>query len=291
MAKTKQKFNILLIASHHGFFLTLKTVAALKKNINNLVVIIPEEKIEKYSQMEGDMFQNFQSLVSKETKAVKSTAKVFTAKFNMFHRVSQTAEFLREISATGVWIQVCAGSVLQRLPTAAVLEDMSSHFLLMAKTRCYEGTKQLDMYNMLGQPTLELHEKQNTDSFIINADNIPELLLPDRFMIREAMKNGTFKSTNPHSISNEEELVDYAFAGKQLIDHAAKAAECVIADFWGIVMSANPPIDKLYAYPLELYLPFIDGCEGLMPDVTIKRIKRNATECKEYSLAFRDALR
>lgn len=290
MNKIKQKFNVLLIASHHGFFLTLKTVEALKKNIDKLVVIIPEEKIEKYSQMDEEMFQNFQSLVSRETKMVKKSAKVYTAKFDVFRRLSQTAEFLREIKASGIWIQVCAGSILTHLPKEQVLSEMSNTFLMMSSKRGYEEIKQLNMYPMLGQLTLPSYEQQNTDSFIINADHIPEMILPDIYMIKQAMQENMFRKSNPHTFSNEEELVTLAFAGKQLIDHAEKAVKCLIADYWQVVMAPKVPIDKLYAYPLELYLPFVEKCHGLIPDITLERIKKHATECRDYPLAFREAL-
>lgn len=286
----KKKLNVLLIASHHGFFLTLKSIERFKKDINNLIVVIPDEKIEKYSQMEGEMFKNFRGLILEQTKAVKKSAKVYTAKFDVFKRVSQTADFLREIQASGIWLEVCAGSVLNRMPSSKTIDEMTENLLLMSSNRCYEGIKQLDMYMMAGQPTGAMHEKQNTDSFIINADKLPTVILPDHFMIKESMQRGTFKSTNPHAFSNEEELVDLAFAGKQLIEHATKASDCVVCDYWSIAMSPTTSIDRIYAYPLELYLPFVDACKGLIPAVTLERIRQNATESKEYSLAFRDAL-
>ena len=117
----KNKFNVLLIASHHGFFLTLKSIERFKNNIDKIVVVIPEEKIEKYNGTEGHEFQNFQKLIVQETKAVKKTAKVYTAKFDMFRKLSQTAQFLKEINASGIWMEICAGSVLNRIPSKQTL--------------------------------------------------------------------------------------------------------------------------------------------------------------------------
>jgi hypothetical protein len=176
------------------------------------------------------------------------------------------------------------------MPGKTSYEEMKSYFLMMSPMRCYEGSKSLDMYAMLGQPNPDLHEKQNTQSFIMNAENIPAAVYPDFFLIREAMLNKQFKSAPVHAFSNPEELVEYAFNGKQLLDHAYKASKCNVADYWSTVMVPNLPVDQLYGYPLEVYLPYIEKCHGLIPSVTIHRIKQNATECSEYSAAFRKAI-
>lgn len=284
------KFNVLLIASHHGVFLTMESLKRFKLDIGELVLVIPEEKIEKYSAMEGDEFKNYQKLLVKKAKQLKKDAKIFTASFDVNRRVSQTAEFLKEIEQTGIWMQVAAGSVVNRLPSQRIYEVMEKHMLLMSTTRCYEGDKRLDMYMMLGQPDLRVHEKQNGQSFLINADFIKAPILPDPYMIRDAMDRQLFSQINPHAFSCTEELVDMAFSGKQLIDHAAAAQNNMVADYWVVAMQPKLKIDELYAYPLEQYLPFVDKCKGLIPAVTLDRIKANATEAKNYSLAFREAL-
>jgi hypothetical protein len=285
------KFNVFLIASHHGVFLTLESLKKLKEDIGELVIVIPEDKLEKYSNMEGAEFKNFQKLIVKQAKKIKKEAGIYTAKFDIFRRVSQTAEFLREINASGVWLQVCAGSVVNRLPGARILGEMADKYLLMSPMRCYEGNKRLDMYAMLGEPDLKAHEKQNTATFVINADHIPVNILPDMFMIREAIDRLMFKSINSHAFSSQESLVELAFGGKQLLDHAALAENNMVGDYWQFVIQPRLGIDVLYAYPLEQYLPYISKLKGLVPEVTIDRIKANALEAKNYSLAFRDALR
>jgi hypothetical protein len=286
----KEKFNVLLIASHHGLFVTLKSLEQFKKKIGELIVVIPDDKIEKYSKMDGDEFQNYRELVVKETKKVKKSARIFTASFDVHRRVSQTAEFLSEIDAHGIWLQVCAGSIVNKMPGDNVIPDMKERLLLMSSIRCYDGNRKLDMYMMLQQPNYAVYEKQNSQSFIINADNIPATILPDMFLIKEAIGRNQFQTISPHAFSSQEELVEFAFGGKQLIDHAWRASKCIVADYWSVVMQAKIKIEELYGYPLELYLPHIENCHGLIPAVTIQRIINNATEAKDYSLAFRSAL-
>jgi hypothetical protein len=291
MASTKKrdKYNVILVASHHGFFLTLKTLEKLKSGINKLIVVIPEDKIEKYGNMSGDMFENYLDLVKKETKAFKKTAKVFRANFDVFRRVSQTAEVLRNLNETGIWLQVSAGTVVNRLPTQRAYNDMQESCLMMSVNRCYESTHHLNMYNMLGMQDVKAHENQHTGSFLMNVDHVPEIILPDQFLISDAIIRGKFKQANPHAFSNREELVEMAFAGKQLLDHASRASDCWTADFWSMVMQPKVPLDFIYGYPLELYAA-ISECDGLIPAVTIQRIKVAVNECMSYPMLFRQAI-
>jgi hypothetical protein len=283
------KYNVLLVASHHGFFLTLKSLDKFKKSIDKIVVVIPDEKVEKYKTMPGEIFTNFVEMVKNETKSFKKSAKVYTAKFDVFRRVSQTASLLEEIKATGIWFQISAGAVLVKLPTQKTFDELSNNFLMMSSSRCYEEVKHLNMYEMLGQPALQNHEKQYTGSFLINADMLPEIVLPDNFMIKDAIVRGKFKKANPHSFSNREELVEFAFTGKQLLDHAHSASTALVVDYWSMIMQPKLPVDFLYGYPFEFYLPYIEQCRGLIPDITIDRIAANATDA-QFSLEFRKAL-
>jgi hypothetical protein len=283
------KYNVLLVASHHGFFLTLRSLEPFKKQIDKIVVVIPDDKVEKYGNMEDPIFTNFVANVKNSAKNFKKSAKVYTAKFDVFRRVSQTADLLKLIQAKGIWLQVSSGAVVCKLPSERAYKDISEATLLTSSNRCYEEIKHLNMYEMLQQPKLQAHENQYTGSFLINADELPEIILPDMFLIKDLMIRKKFKKANPHSFSNREELVEFAFSGKQLLDHAYMAEQAWVVDYWSMIMQPKLPIDFIYAYPFEHYGKHINACRGLIPEITVDRIVKNCQEA-QFSLDFRKAL-
>jgi len=285
--------TLVIIASHHGSFLTIKS--ALKNSSHDkLIVLVPRSQVDKYNKMykenihknsEFEIFKDYDKLVTKFCKT-----EIFVVDdWDSNHTVSSTVDVLRGLESKGKHFVVGAGLLILTDPfTPQLLEKLDDKRIIIGKARVYGEDKRLNMYHMIGLP----REEQGFDAnvFALNVDLFEDIPATDLKLIQDSIFVKKMEKLPRGFNMKHDPLIGTAISARETVMHNIKSAQACVINFW---MPAIKKYEDLYpeetfGYPFDIYLDYAEQVEDYLPESTYNRIKQNGEATKYWIKDIRD---
>jgi hypothetical protein len=285
--------TLVIIATHHGSFLTIKS--ALKNSSHDkLVVLVPRSQVDKYNKMyeenihkssEFEIFKDYDKLVTNFC----GTEVFVVDDWDQNNTVSSTIDVLAGLNSNGKHFVVSAGALILKDPfTNEIMDLLETHKLAISKPRVYGDNKRLSMYHMIGLPRNDSTFDANI--FAVNMDKVEEIPTVDGVLLQE-LTNTKQQSDLPRKYNMKHDvLIGTAISARETVMHNIKASKSFVINFW---MPAIKKYEDLYpeetfGYPFDIYLDYAEQVEDYLPASTYNRIKQNGEATKYWIKDIRD---
>jgi hypothetical protein len=285
--------TLVIIATHHGSFLTIKS--ALKNSSHDkLIVLVPRSQVDKYNKMyeenihknaEFEIFKDYDKMVTKFC----GTEVFVVDDWDQANSISCVIDVLTGLSGKGKHFVVTAGVLILRDPfTDEIMDSLETHKLAISKPRVYGDNKQLNMYHMIGLSRNDSSFDANV--FAVNMDKFEELSSIDSTLLQE-LSNTKQQFNMPRKYNMKHDaLIGTAISARETVMHNVKSAQACVINFW---MPAIKKYEDLYpeetfGYPFDIYLDYAEQVEDYLPASTYNRIKQNGEATKYWIKDIRD---
>lgn len=238
--------SYLVIATHHGCFLTLQQLKQLK--IRDVTVVIPQSQIDKYSKFDGDIFTNYQQLVK---EFCPSHWQVFVSEnWNPNSKFRSAHGLLTELGKTGIVTVLEAGGLLAegRKPT-----EMKTFGVVEARVH----PKMKKLYTMLGEP--EESKAVHGGAFYVNMDDT----------------SGLYTLIDTWKIFRPDLLYAYSFGALWCLRHQRFIYKAHTMNFWMEAIREKQEKGEWIAYPYDQYAIIAEKVKDYLPSVSYRNIIEN----------------
>lgn len=287
--------TLVVITTHHGAFLTLKS-AMKNSSHDRLIVIVPKSQVDKYNKMyeenihknaEFEIFKDYDKLVTQFCK----TEVFIVEDWDSNNTVSSTVETLMTLGSKGKHFIVNAGLLVLTDPfTDQLMEKLDDKRIIIGKTRVYGEDRRLNMYHMIGLP----REEQGFDAnvFAVNIDLFEEVTRADLKLIQDSIFHKKMEKLPRGFNMKHDPLIGTAISARETVVHGVKASKASVINFW---MPAIKKYEELYpeetfAYPFDIYLDYAKQVKAYLPESTFGRIKQNGEATKYWVKDIREIL-
>jgi hypothetical protein len=285
--------TLVIIATHHGSFLTIKS-AIKNSSHDRLIVLLPRSQVNKYNKMyednihknpEFEIFKDYDKLVTKFCKT-----EIFVVDdWDTNNTVSGTIDVLNGLGSKGKHFIVGAGLLVLTDPfTPQLLEKLDDKRIIIGKTRVYGEDRRLNMYHMIGMP----REDQGFDAnvFAVNVDLFEEIPASDSKLIQDSIFVKKMEKLPRGFNMKHDPLIGTAISARETVLHNIRSAKASVINFW---MPAIKKYEDLYAeetfgYPFDIYLDYAKQVKSYLPVSTFDRIKQNGEATKYWVKDIRD---
>lgn len=285
--------NLVIIASHHGSLLTIKS-ALRNSSHDKLIVLVPRSQVDKYNKMyEENIHKNAEFAIFKDYDKLVTNfcgTEVFVVDdWDQNNTVSGTIDVLRGLESKGKHFVVGAGLLILTDPfTPQLLEKLDEKRIIIGKTRVYGEDKRLNMYHMIGMPK----EEQGFDAnvFAVNVDLFEDIPITDLKLIQDSIFVKKMEKLPRGFNMKHDPLIGTAISARETVMHNVKSAQACVINFW---MPAIKKYEDLYpeetfGYPFDIYLDYAEQVEDYLPASTYNRIKQNGEATKYWIKDIRD---
>lgn len=252
--------KILVIAHHHGAFLTLNSIFEAG-DVDQLIVIIPNSQVQKYSTFGDKVFVDFEKNMKKFVKKHSPDAEVYVIDDSIdMTRFQRSISVLTELGEDGDWLVLLAGALYNKnkdWPT-----DLKYRVAACA-TRSFSGPH--DMYAMIGLPG---DNSMNTEMFFISM---------------EPGKNNNIQKLPSLTFGRVDALIGPALSSVECLKWSASCSIAIACSFWMKSISRNLKPDEYVAYPFDLMVPHAKATKKFLPSGAFEQILKNAEESGWYS--------
>lgn len=285
--------NLVIIASHHGSLLTIKS-ALRNSSHDKLIVLVPRSQVDKYNKMyEENIHKNAEFAIFKDYDKLVTNfcgTEVFVVDdWDQNNTVSGTIDVLRGLESKGKHFVVGAGLLILTDPfTPQLLEKLDEKRIIIGKTRVYGEDRRLNMYHMIGMPK----EEQGFDAnvFAVNVDLFEDIPITDLKLIQDSIFVKKMEKLPRGFNMKHDPLIGTAISARETVMHNVKSAQACVINFW---MPAIKKYEDLYpeetfGYPFDIYLDYAEQVEDYLPASTYNRIKQNGEATKYWIKDIRD---
>ena len=285
--------TLVIIATHHGAFLTIKS-AMKNSSHDKMIVIVPKSQVDKYNKMyeenihrssEFEIFKEYDKLVTKFCKS-----EVFIVDdWDMNNTVSTTVETLMALDSKGKHFVINAGLLVLSDPfTDELIQKLDEKRVIIGKTRVYGEDRRLNMYHMIGMPK----EEQGYDAnvFALNIDLFTEIAKNDLKLIQDSIFVKQMEKLPRGFNMKHDPLIGTAISARETVMHNVRSVQAAVVNFW---MPAIKKYDDLhpeetFGYPFDVYLDYATQVKKYLPQSTYDRIKLNGEATKYWIKDIRD---
>jgi hypothetical protein len=285
--------TLVIIATHHGSFLTIKS--ALKNSSHDkLVVLVPRSQVDKYNKMyeeniykssEFEIFKDYDKLVTNFC----GTEVFVVDDWDQNNTVSSTIDVLTGLGSKGKHFIVGAGLLILTDPfTSQLLEKLEDKKIIIGKTRVYGEDRRLNMYHMIGMPK----EEQGFDAnvFAVNVDLFEDIPTTDLKLIQDSIFFKKMEKLPRGFNMKHDPLIGTAISARETVMHNVKSAQACVINFWMPVIKKYEDLypEETFGYPFDIYLDYAEQVEDYLPTSTYNRIKQNGEATKYWIKDIRD---
>ncbi len=251
--------KIVVVAHHHGAFLTLNSVFQ-DKEVGHLIVLIPESQIKKYSTFDDATFVNFEKNLKTFIKKNRPETEVYVvAEDEGVSRFTRVSAVLEELGETGVWLSLLAGSIYNK--DAEWITPR--HAIAACPTRSFSGPH--DMYAMIG---LQTDNSMNSDVFFVNCD-VP--------------RTGNIHKLPSKTFGRQDALIGPALSSVECLKWSAICTTALACSVWMRAINRDLKPDEFVAYPFDIMVPHAKATKKFLPVGAYAQILKNAEESGWYS--------
>lgn len=287
--------TLVVVATHHGAFLTLHS-ARKNSSHDRLIVIVPKSQVDKYNKMHDEnihknaeftIFKEYDKLVTKFCKS-----EVFIVEdWDSNNTVSSTVETLMALKSKGKHLVVNAGLVILSDPfTDEIMQPLQDKRIIIGKSRVYGEDRRLNMYHMIGLP----REEQGFDAnvFAVNMDLFDEITQSDSKLIQDSMFHKKIDKLPRAFNMKHDPLIGTAISARETVLHGIKSYKANIINFWMPSIKKYEDLypEETFAYPFDVYLDYAKQVKPYLPVSTFDRIKQNGEATKYWIKDIRDIL-
>lgn len=242
--------NVLVIATHHGAFLTLQQLKQWK--IDNVTVVIPQSQIDKYKTFDGEVFTNYMQNMKKFCG--RKIPLYVSDDWKPNNKLRAAYNFIHTIGGTGKWVVLEAGSLLG----AKHHTYPSTSTFGVVHARVHPKMKKL--YRMLGQE--ESSDVICASSFFINMD--------------DASMRVSY--IDPTLVHRPDILFAQSFGTMWCIRYRQMVYKCFTVNFWMEAIRSKQEQGELVAYPYDFYMTYAKKVKKYLPETTYNNILANGTQ-------------
>lgn len=270
--------NIVIIAWHHGAFLTLRSCLQEIGRGHNIVTLIPRPQLEKYTtKFTEPEFVNYKQNIATAAQFVDSD--VFLCDWDEKNPVCSAMNAAFLASLRGETLFLMAGTVLMKTPPKGSVNGPALKF---ARERSYRGNKRLDMYAMIGL---------DKDSALFDRSAWLADIQPDYYTSKDSEL--ILEEADKNFLSRPDVLIGTALSGNDTIMHGVRAVNdvCVLS-YWknAIRHNENQFSDELFAYPYDKYLALAEQVGTYLPPSSLEKITKNGHDTSEWVAKIRDEI-
>lgn len=285
--------NLVIIASHHGSLLTIKS-ALRNSSHDKLIVLVPRSQVDKYNKMyEENIHKNAEFAIFKDYDKLVTNfcgTEVFVVDdWDQNNTVSGTIDVLRGLESKGKHFVVGAGLLILTDPfTPQLLEKLDEKRIIIGKTRVYGEDKRLNMYHMIGMPK----EEQGFDAnvFAVNVDLFEDIPITDLKLIQDSIFVKKMEKLPRGFNMKHDPLIGTAISARETVMHNVKSAQACVINFWMPAIKKYEDLhpEETFGYPFDIYLDYAEQVEDYLPASTYNRIKQNGEATKYWIKDIRD---
>jgi len=285
--------TLVIIATHHGSFLTIKS--ALKNSSHDkLIVLVPRSQVDKYNKMyEENIHKSFEFEIFKDyDKTVTNFCgtEVFVVDdWDSNNTVSCIVDVLRGLESKGKHFVVGAGLLVLTDPfTPQLLEKLDDKRIIIGKTRVYGEDRRLNMYHMIGMPREELGYDANV--FAVNVDLFEDIPATDTKLIQDSIFFKKMEKLPRGFNMKHDPLIGTAISARETVMHNVKSTAASVINFWAPAIRKYEDLypEETFGYPFDIYLDYAEQVENYLPASTYNRIKQNGEATKYWIRDIRD---
>lgn len=277
--------KIIVIAQHHGVFLTLQSLFDLKEK--DIHVIVPGAQDEKYAKMYAENldkkeYKVFDGYAKRVDKFCGKRAKVYLMPdFRIQDTINSVLCFMRANDMLQDFVHVIgAGAVVtKKLPKEPI-----TNLFAFATDRMYDKVKHLNMYHMLGLPRDST--VYDTFSFQINGAYLdPDYCSrSDRYIVNTSTMRKQIQEMARGLNHRHDILIGSAVSARETVSHNIWAREASILNYWAKSMVRDGVLltEEVFGYPLDIYADVAKKVKKWLPESTYKNITRNGSETKYW---------
>lgn len=251
--------KIIVVAHHHGAFLTLNSVFQ-DKEVEHLIVVIPESQIKKYATFDDKTFVDFEKNLKAFIKKHRPDAEVYVvAEDERVSRFMRVSNVLEELGETGVWLSLIAGSIYNK-----DVDWVTPRYAIAAcASRSFSGPH--DMYAMIG---LSPDNSMNTDMFFLN---------------RDVPATGNIHKLPSRAFGRQDALIGPALSSVECLKWSAICVSAIGCSIWMKAINRDLKPDEFVAYPFDIMVPHAKATKKFLPAGAYTQILKNAEESSWYS--------
>jgi len=285
--------TLVIIASHHGAFLTIKS-AQKNSSHDKMIVVVPKSQVDKYNKMYADniqknsefeIFKDYDKMVTKFCKK-----EIFVVEdWDANNTVSSVVETLMALNSKGKHIVVSAGLVVLQDPfTEDLLGKLEDKRIVIGKSRVYGDDRRLNMYHMIGLPKEE--KSFDANIFALNMDNFDEISTNDSALLQSAVFLKKLEKLPRSFNMKHDPLIGTAISARETVMHNVRSVKANIINYWMPSIKKYDDLfpEETFGYPLDIYLEYAKSVKKYLPQSTFERIKQNGEATKYWIQDIRD---
>lgn len=281
--------TLVILAYHHGAFLTIESARENSKH-DHMIVLIPRSQVEKYDRMYEENQANpeyaaFQNYKQKMTEFANTETYVLE-EFDMDNPISTVSEALMAMERKGIHFVVGAGTLILKDPfTEDLMNTLQEKKVGVSSVRVYHDNPRLNMYHMLDMGNHNGGIDGNV--FALNMDLFEQVYHNDHILSSEKR----FWLDRKYNMRNDY-LIGTAISARESVQHGVKAVKSYVINFWSTAMKKYETLyaEETFSYPLDYYSAYAEKVKGFLPEPTYDKIIENGEKTKYWIEDIRNLL-
>lgn len=241
--------NVLVIATHHGAFLTIQHLK--QRKVKNVTVVIPQSQIDKYKTFPGKVFAQYEQNMKKFCG--KKIGLYVSEDWNPRKKMESAFDFISAIGGGGTWLVLEAGSIL-----GDKLSVPETTTFGVVRSRVHP--KFAKLYKMLGKG--EEDKSVFSGCFFVNME--------DRSRRVTMLDSDTFHRPDV--------LYAQSFGMLWCIRYQQMVTDTVAMCFWMEAIRSKQESGEWVAYPYDRYKDLAEKVQKYLPSPTFDNIVANGAK-------------
>ena len=281
--------NFLVIATHHGAFLTLESVFEKMRADDKVYVVVPQSQIDKYSGMDEAVFQNYTKMLY---EYVNGRTDIYAVEFDSKNAVISSTEIASVIGIEGPTLVLPAGSILN---SRDAIPDIGDKLMLFSPARTFRG--RFDMYSELGIPSVSSSSNYYNMIFMVDPSAFSDAyrgskvsFIQDHMLFATLNAKQQLAIVDPSVFTRNDPLIGNALSTVEALRYGSRALKAAAWYYWGVSMKDPDKTmhDEYYAYPMHVYSEYAKKVKNYLPTGTLDRIIENGKESEGAAQKLRE---
>jgi len=240
--------NILVIATHHGAFVTLQQLK--QWNYENVLVVIPQSQIDKYSKLKGEIFTEYERNIE---RFCRGKFKVYVAEWDQSKKLQSAKATLEALGATASWLVLESGTLLGGAHSRGLPPCNTTYGLTYRRVH----PKMKRLYTMLGED--EESKVVCLNSFIVNLDD----------------SSGRVSILDSNLFHRPDVLYAKSFGMLWCLRYQQMVQDALTLNFWMEAIRSEQEDGEWVAYPYDWYKGYASKVKKYLPASSYTNIVEN----------------
>lgn len=241
--------NALVIAQHHGAFLTLQSLIG---KVDEVVVVIPQSQLNKYAGFPEKVFQDY-------GKNMQAYCKKHGFKCWIAAALESPRAILESLEKRGKWVVLAAGALYQGIDEGKLTGYAGAY----VKGRLFDRDNRLSMYGMIGLPPVD--ESVHKANLFVNMD----------MHARE-------RELAPMAIGRVDPLIGSALSALECLRIRTASSKSAVLHYWMAAINRTHTEVEYLSYPFDEYAKYAKPVKKFLPATAFEVIVENGAQSARY---------